>query len=196
MAIDNIRQMTVEEYFAFDEASEYKNEYIDGEVYPMTGGTLNHGAIIMNTGFALMRRLSGKDCLVFGGNVRNRVSPTRYVYPDLSVVCDQPVTDERSMNLFNPVLVAEVTSPSTIDYDRGGKLRHYQNIESLQMVLVIDQFQALIEAHSRQAGGWHAQQFSGLHAIVPLPALGCDLPLAEIYDGIQFEEGDPASAAE
>ncbi len=184
MAIDSIRQMTVEEYFAFDEASEYKNEYIDGEVYPMTGGTFNHAAIMLNASGALWLRLKGSDCQVLTSAMRIRVSPTRYVYPDLSVVCGAPETDERSMNLFNPVLVAEVTSPSTIDYDRGGKLRHYQNIESLQVVLIIDQFQVLIEAHFRQAGGWHAQEFSSLDAIVPLPALDCELPLADIYDGI------------
>ena len=186
MAIDSIRQMTVEEYFAFDEASEYKNEYIDGEVYPMTGGTLNHGAIIMKTGFALMRRLTRSDCQVFGGNVRNRVSPTRYLYPDISVVCGTPETDERSINLFNPVLVAEVTSPSSLDYDRVDKLRYYQNIGSLWIYLLIDQQQPLIELYERQDDGWHSMEFSGLDAIVPLPALNCELPLAEIYAGIKL----------
>ena len=59
MAIDSIRQMTVEEYFAFDEASEYKNEYIDGEVIPMTGGTAYHAEMMWNLGFALGLRLKG-----------------------------------------------------------------------------------------------------------------------------------------
>ena len=186
MAIDSIRHMTVEEYFAFDEASEYKNEYIDGEVIPMTGGTLNHGAIIMNVGFALMRRLMGKDCRVFGGNVRNRVSATRYLYPDISVVCGAPETDERSINLFNPVLVAEVTSPSSLDYDRGEKLIHYQSIPSLQVYLVIDQFKAHVELDARPDDRWRTETFTGLDAIVPLAALSCELPLAEIYEGISF----------
>ena len=186
MVIDSIRQMTVEEYFAFDEASEYKHEYIDGEVYPMTGGTLKHGAIIMKTGFALMRRLIGKDCEVFGGNVRNRVSPTRYLYPDISVVCGTPETDERSINLFNPVLVAEVTSPSSWDYDRGDKLRYYRSIASLRIYLVIDQRQPLVELYERHDGGWQMEEYAGLDAVIPLPALDCDLPLAEIYTGIKF----------
>ena len=184
MAIDSIRQMTVEDYFAFDEASDYKNEYIDGVVIPMTGGTLDHGAIIMNAGFALMRRLAGKDCKVFGGNVRNRISTTRYLYPDVSVVCGPPDTDERSINLFNPVLIAEVTSPSSLDYDRGEKLHYYQSIASLQFYLVIDQDKAHGELYERQGGGWQMREFSGLDAIIPLPALGCELPLAEIYHGI------------
>jgi Uma2 family endonuclease len=153
----------------------------------MTGGTLNHGAIIMKTGFALMRRLIGSDCQVFGGNVRNRVSPTRYLYPDISVVCGTPETDERSINLFNPVLVAEVASPSSLDYDRGDKLRYYQSIASLRIYLVIDQQQPLVELYERHDDGWHAQEFSSLNAVAPLEALGCELPLGEIYDGIGFE---------
>lgn len=186
MVVDNIRQMTVEEYFAFDEASEYKNEYIDGEVYPMTGGTVNHGIIIVNTIVALWKRVIDSGCRVYGGTVRHRVSPTHYVYPDISVVCGAPETDECSLNLFNPVLVAEVTSPSTIDYDRGNKLRYYQSIESLQVVLVIDQYEALVDLHARQAGGWQAQAYAGLDAVIPLPALGCDLPFAEVYHGVEM----------
>ena len=187
MAIDSIRQMTVEEYFAFDEASEYKNEFIDGEVIPMTGGTVKHGELIMNTAFALMRRLMGNDCKVYGGHVRHSVSPTRYLYPDVSVVCGAPETDERSINLFNPVLVAEVTSPASLDYDRGAKLHFYQSIPSLRIYLVIDQQQPLVELYERQDAAWLSREYAGLDAIVPLPSLGCDLPLAEIYDGIQFD---------
>ena len=186
MAIDSIRQMTAEEYFAFDEASEYKSEYIDGEVIPMTGGTLNHGAIIMNTGFALKQRLIGKDCLVFGGNVRNSISPTRYLYPDISIVCGAPETDARSINLFNPVLVAEVTSPSTINYDRGFKRDLYQSIASLQVYLIIDQSEAQVEVDSRRDDSWQSQAYAGLDSSVPLPTLECDLPLAEVYAGINL----------
>ena len=196
MAIESIRQMTVEEYFAFDEASEYKNEYIDGEVHPMTGGTAYHAEIMLKVGFALGLRLRGGDFHFYSSAMRIRVSPARYLYPDLSVVCGEPELDEQAINLFNPTLVAEVTSPSSLDYDRGDKLRYYQSIESLQVVLVIDQFQALVEAHSRGASGWHSQEFSGMDAVVPLLALGCDLPLAEIYEGIQFDATEPSPAAE
>ena len=186
MVVDSIRQMTVEEYFAFDEASEYKNEYIDGEVIPMTGGTVKHGELIMNTAFALMHRLMGNDCKVYGGHVRHSASPTRYLYPDVSVVCGALETDERSVNLFNPVLVAEVTSPSTSDYDRGEKLRYYQSIESLQASLVIDQEEAQVEVYAHGASGWQTQAYTGLDAVVPLPALDCELPLAEIYHGVEI----------
>ena len=186
MVTEKIRQMTVEEYFDFEETSEIRHEYIDGEVIPMTGGTTYHGEIIVNTIVALWQRAVKIGCRVYGGTVRHSISPTRYLYPDVSVVCGAPETDERSLNLFNPLLVAEVTSPSTIDFDRGDKLRHYQSIKSLHVYLVIDQQEPLAEAHIRQEDGWQTQEFAGLDAVIPLQALGCDLPLAEIYAGIEI----------
>ena len=196
MAIDSIRQMTVEEYFAFDEATEIRYEYIDGEIIPMTGGTLYHGLIMANASGELRQLLKGSDCRVISSDMRNRVNPTRYVYPDFCVVCGRPATDERAVTLWNPTLVGEVTSPSSIERDRGEKRRFYQSIASLQIYLVIDQHRALVELHSRQDDSWQSQEYAGLDAIIPLTALGCELPLAEIYDGIQFEGGDPAKAAE
>ncbi len=186
MAIDSIRQMTVEEYFAYDEAIEYKSEYIDGEVIPMTGGTLNHSAIMYNASSELRPRLKGSDCRVLTSSMRIRVSPTRYLYPDFSVFCGAPETDERSINLFNPLLVAEVTSPASIDYDRGAKLHFYRSIPSLRIYLVIDQQQPLVELYERQDAAWQSREYAGLDAIVPLLALNCHLPLAEIYAGISF----------
>lgn len=186
MAIDSIRQMTVEEYFAFDEASEYKSEYIDGEVHPMTGGTAYHAEIMFNVGFALALRLRGGDFHFYTSAMRISVSPTRYLYPDFSIVRGQPALDEGAMNLFNPTLVAEVISPTTASRDRGFKRVQYQSIPSLMVYLVIDQFKALVEVDSRQDGIWQTQEFVGLDAIVPLPALDCDLPLAEIYAGIEI----------
>ncbi len=186
MAIDSLRQMTVEEYFAFDEASEYKNEYIDGEAYPMTGGTAYHAEIMLKVGFALQLRLRGGDFHFYSSAMRVRVSPARYLYPDLSVVRGEPELDEQAINLFNPTLVAEVVSPATADRDRGSKRDLYQSIRSLQVYLIINQFKAQVEVDSRQDRRWQSQEYAGLDAIVPLPALDCELPLAEIYAGIEF----------
>ena len=186
MVIDSVRQMTVEEYLAFELESEFKHEYIDGEIYPMTGGTLNHSAIMANTIGELRQLLKESNCQVHTSEMRVGVSPTRYVYPDLSVICNAPETDHNTMTLLNPTLVAEVTSPSSEDYDRTAKRTYYQALPSLQIYLVIDQHEALVEAYLRHEGGWLLREYSDLDAVVPLPALGCDLPLAEIYAGIDF----------
>lgn len=186
MAIDSIRQMTVEEYFAFDEASDIRYEYIDGEVIELTGGTIYHGIIMANASGELRQLLKGSDCRVISSDMRNRVSPTRYLYPDFSVVCGEPETDERAVNLWNPTLVGEVTSPSSIERDRGDKLRFFQSIASLQMYLVIDQHQVYVELYERMDDGWQRREYYDLEATVPLRILNCDLPLAEIYAGIEF----------
>ena len=186
MAVDRIRQMTVEEYFAFDEASEYKNEYIDGEVIPMTGGTAFHAEIMWNLGFALDLRLVGGDFHFYTSAMRVRVSPSRYLYPDLSIARGEPELDENAINLFNPTLVAEVISPATANRDRGFKRAQYQSIASLRAYLIVDQFRAHVEVDSRQDNTWQFQAYSGLGAIIPLPALGRELPLAEIYARISF----------
>ena len=84
MAMERIRQMTVEEYIAFDEETDIRYEYIDGEVIPMTGGTLHHGLVMANASGALWYRLRGSNCHVISSDMRNRVNPTRYVYPILA----------------------------------------------------------------------------------------------------------------
>ena len=148
----------------------------------------------MNTIIALGNRLSASTCQVHSSDMRIRVSPSRYVYPDLSVVCGEAATDDQSMTLLNPILIAEVTSPSSIDYDRVIKRDYYEMVRSIQAYLVIDQHRVLVELYMRREGGWFLQRFSDLDAAVPLAPLDCDLPLADIYHGIQFEEEDPASA--
>ncbi len=186
MAIDIVGQMTVEEYFAFDEATDTRYEYIDGEIIPLSGGTLYHGIIMANCIGAFWQRLKGSGCRVVSSDMRNRVSPTRYVYPDFCVFCGDPATDDRAVNLWNPTLVGEVTSPSSVSRDRGEKRLYYQRIPSLQVYLVIDQFEARVEVDTRQESGWQTVEYAGQDAIIPLPALECELPLAEIYDGISF----------
>ena len=83
MVIERVHQMTVAEYLAFEESSDIKNEYIDGELYPMTGGSLNHSKIIARLITALGIRLAETNCDVLSSDMRVRVGPSRFVYPDL-----------------------------------------------------------------------------------------------------------------
>lgn len=186
MAIDSMRHMTVDEYFAYDDAIEYKSEYTDGTVYPLMSATASHAAINVNVACELETRLNREDCQPLLGNMRIGVSSTRFLYPDYSVHCGKPKLDEHEINLFNPILLGEVTSPFTINYDYGDKRSYFHSIPWLQVYLVIDQYKAQVEVDSRQDGAWQTQEYAGLDAIVPLPALGCELPLAEIYSGIKI----------
>ena len=179
---------TVAEYLAYEEASEFKHEYIDGEIYAMTGGTGNHSEIKMNTAIAIGRQLDDSNCSLRDSDMRVRVSPSRYVYPDMSAVCGKASYDDNSTPLLNPILVVEVTSPSSMDYDRLAKRHYYQAVPSIQGILIIDQHRVFAELHTRKPDGWLWQQFSDLDAVIPLEMLDCTLPLTQVYRRILFED--------
>ncbi len=184
-----IKEMTVEEYFLFDEASEIRNEYIDGDIIPMTGGTSNHEAIIASTIIALGIALLDRDCVVRSSGMRVRVDASRYVYPDVSVVCGAAEhADDRYVTLLNPTVVVEVTSPSSIAYDHVDKLGFYSDVPSIRGYLILDQERVYAEWHTRTESGWHLQQFSDLQDMIPLEPLDCQLPLAQVYRGAILTE--------
>ena len=187
--VTNIRQMTVEEYLTFDETSEFKNEYIDGEIIPMTGGTGNHGALIAYAIATLANALEDTDCVVRSSDMRVRIDDSKYVYPDVSVVCGESIfEDENSTILLNPTVVVEVTSPSSEVYDHVSKVEFYGTLPSIQGYLILDQKRVFAEWYTRTEDGWHLQQFSDLDDAIQLGPLGCSLSLAQVYRGIVFED--------
>ncbi|MBL8132402.1 MAG: Uma2 family endonuclease, partial [Anaerolineae bacterium] len=126
MALPHNKRYTPDEYLAQDRASEFKHEYLDGEIYMMAGAKPNHNIIIPNSAASLVGQLRDRDCTVYGSD--QRVSVIRaglYAYPDLTVVCGPPLYDERGETLLNPTLIVEVLSPTTETYDRGEKFRRY-----------------------------------------------------------------------
>ncbi|MCY3916565.1 MAG: Uma2 family endonuclease [Chloroflexi bacterium] len=183
MAIE-IQQLTVEQYLALEAESEIKHEYIDGEIFPMPGGTLNHDTVIMNLTGALFPQLIGSDCRLHTSHMRVGVSPTRYVYPDLTAVCGEAETDHGTTTLLNPVVVVEVTSPSSIERDRVRKVELYGDIPSVQGYLILDQERVFAQWHTRSESGWQFRQFSDLADEIELEPLGCTLRLADVYRSV------------
>jgi Uma2 family endonuclease len=186
------RLMTVEEYLDFDEEqSEEKHEYFSGKVIAMAGGSPMHALIGMNVGTAIRSRLKGKTCRVFSSDLRVRIPnyPT-YVYPDLSVVCgplEYDARDKRGQTITNPALVVEVESPSTVERDWSSKLTRYVSLPSLQEYILVSQEEP--QAHMlfrREEGSWLLTPFKGLGATMKLHGLDIDLPLTEIYAGVEF----------
>ena len=140
MAIQSERTMTVAEYLEWEERQELRHEYIDGDIIEMSGGTGEHSMIIGNIHGFLWNRLSFPQYTVHTSNMRIKFSPTRYVYPDLSVVRGENVYDDASrLNLLNPVFVVEVTSPSSAKRDRMDKLDNYFDVPSIEAYLIVDQ---------------------------------------------------------
>ena len=188
MVINARPRLSVEEYFIFDAESEIKHEYIDGEIYAMTGGTLKHSRISANSTIAIGRQLDESLCALYSSDMRVKISRSRFVYPDLSAVCGTPRLEDNELTLLNPTLVVEVTSPTSIEYDRVTKRDFYREVASIQAYLVIDQHRIYTELFSRADAGWLLQVFTDTSDEIPLTMLNCNLPLAKVYRGIAFEE--------
>lgn len=187
MAIQTERTMTVGEYLEWEQRQEVKHEYIDGEIIEMTGGTLTHTRIKTNIGGTLFALLDFSTFVLCNSDMRVRISPIRYVYPDFSVVRGQPrLEDEKELTLLNPVFVVEVTSPSSAMRDRVDKLDNYFDVPSIEAYLIIDQDRPRADLYTRAQEGWHLRAFSNAEDVLPLPMLDCQLPLEQVYRGIVF----------
>ena len=181
--VTNTLGMTVAEYLAFDETSEIRNEYIDGVIIPMTGGTGNHSAIIAYAIVALANALGEQDSVVRSSDMRVRIDKTKYVYPDISVVCGESIfEDQNETILLNPTVVVEVTSPSSLARDHV--VAYYSAVPSIQGYLILDQTRVFAEWHRRGQDGWQLRQYASRDDLIPLEPLGCSLALAQIYRGI------------
>jgi Uma2 family endonuclease len=183
------RFYTPEEYLSLERNSEFKSEYLQGEIYAMAGGSPEHGAITVNLSREISLQLKGRPCQVFSSDVRVRTTPSGlFAYPDLSVVCGELVFhDEKRDVLTNPVLLVEALSDSTEAYDRGRKFFQYRQIETLTDYLLVSQKEPYIDHYTKQADGrWLLTPVMGLEAILPIPSLGCTLLLSEVYDKITF----------
>ena len=186
MVVERVRQMSVEEFLDFAEQSVDWYEYYDGKIHRMTSTKFNHNVISHNLGLLLGIRLADTDCQVLGAGQGVRAGEDSYLISDLSVVCGHAETEVDTRILLNPILVAEVTSPSSIEHDRVVKRDFYQSVDSIQAYLIVDQHRPLVELHTRRETGWRLQGFSKLDAEVPLDALDCSLTLSDIYQRIEF----------
>ena len=122
-----------------------------------------------------------------------KVPPTGlYTYPDIVVICGQPQFEDRQKDtLVNPTVIFEILSRSTEGYDRGEKFANYRTLESLTDFIMISQYRPLVEHYARQPDEtWLLTSYEGLKAVLLLPAIGCELPLADIYDKVEWPEAD------
>jgi len=184
------KRMTEAEYLAFERESEYKHEFIDGEIFMMSGASRNHSLITVSTSSALYNQLRGKGCSVYSSDMKVLTPSTdTYVYPDLTIVCgESQLADDKSDILLNPTLIIEILSPSTELHGRNVKFRRYREIETLQEYVLIAQDQARIERFLRQDDEtWLFSEVNGLEASIIFPSISCTLRLAEIYEQVTFD---------
>ena len=180
---------TSEQYLQLDRQAEFRSEYVNGEILAMAGASREHNRITLNIGAALTFQLRGQACEPFTSDLRVKGRTTgAYLFPDV-VVGRAPLEfeDSRLDILLNPVVVMEVLSPTTEADDRSWKFAHYRRLPTLQEYVLLSQHQPFVEHYTRQANGlWKLAELVGLEAILRLPSLGCELPLSEIYERIEF----------
>ena len=184
---------TIEQYVALEEESSIRHEYLDGEIYAMAGGSPDHAAIAAIVIGLLSSRLP-RGCRVFTSDLRIRIpSSGLSTYPDVAVVCGgtQRAPDDR-LAVVNPVLLVEVTSDSTEDYDRGEKPRHYKRLSSLREVLIVSHCKPHLSLHRREATDWVTVE-AREHLTIELAGIAARLSVDEVYEQ-GFEDLPSASA--
>ena len=195
MATQPEPRYTEEEYLALERASETKSEYLDGVIYARGGASARHVQIVGNTTGELRNHLRDKPCVVYSTDLRVRVNRKGlYAYPDVVVVCEEPVfIDDELDTLTNPLLIVEVLSDSTKNYDRGEKFERYRSNSSFQEYLLIAQDRVHVERFVRRDDGTRVlHETNSLDDTIELASVGCHLPVSEIYLKVRFETKLPS----
>ncbi len=174
--------MTVEEYLDFERRAEEKHEFLDGEVFAMSGGTRQHSDVASNIIREIGNALRRRQCWVNGSDMRVKTGTGLYTYPDASVVCgDRVFEDERQDTLLNPSVVIEVLSESTEAYDRGKKFEHCRSILSLTDYVLASQKEVLIEHFTKQSdGSWVMREARAGDRLV-LASIECEVAVDDLY---------------
>jgi Uma2 family endonuclease len=192
------RRYTVEEYLELEGSSpQDKFEYRNGQVVnmrealAMAGGSGEHCLINANIISSLSQALKGSTCRVYSNDLRVLIPrKSLFTYPDATVVCGQPLYEHHpraGVTLTNPRVIVEVLSQSTELYDRGDKFSLYREIPSLAEYVLISQSHPRIECYFRRDdGGWTFGPYEGIAAAAKLLSLNIELPLKEVYAGIEF----------
>ncbi|ETX08524.1 Uma2 family endonuclease [Candidatus Entotheonella palauensis] len=184
-------RLSVEEYLVIERQASCKSEYFDGEMFAMAGASRRHNLITLNMGAELRTQLQQRPCEVYSSDMRVKISRTGlYTYPDVVVVCDEPLFEDAEVDtLLNPIVLVEVLSPSTADYDRGGKFEHYRTLPSLQGYLLVAQERCHVVHYTRQPDNtWLLAETSNIQDCIHLPSINCDLRLSEINAKVQLDQ--------
>lgn len=185
---------SLEEYAELEKFSEERLEFFEGNVWSMAGASDVHEDIVINTATELKNKLRGRNCKVYGSNLRVKVPIyPPYRYPDVTVVCGERIFEDffGLRVLVNPLLIVEVLSPSTQSFDQTLKFTYYKSIESFTEYLLIDQDKPHVVLYTKQsADAWLQREFNSLEDKIYLSSLDCEISVGEIYLDVEFPKID------
>jgi len=196
--------ITAEEYLAFERAADECHEYWDGEIFAMAGESNNHGTISTNLIAELRQRTKGTDCRIYAKDMKIRSGSDIdlhkslkgfFSYPDIVIVCGAIRHHDKAKDVvLNPKVIIEILSPATEKFDRGDKFWRYRNnLPTLTDYVLVSQDRPAIDHFRRGAednGEWILTPFGGLQSIWNLKNLEIGIPLADVYDGVEFPAED------
>jgi len=181
MPVHAQRHYSVEEYFGIEEMSSIRHEYLGGEIYAMAGGSRNHNQIAQNLTRAF-DSVRDRGCRGYLADVRLRTPEGLYTYPDVMVICGPAsLTGDRLETVANPVVIAEVLSKSTREYDSGQKYELYRAIPSLRDYLLVDQYAIEVEHRFLEEHEWRTRVYRSRDDVVTLTGVPVSVRLADAY---------------
>ncbi|MEL7333258.1 MAG: Uma2 family endonuclease [Cyanobacteria bacterium J06560_2] len=183
------RTYTSEEYLASEETATFRSEYRDGEIVPMTGGSLNHNQIAGNVFAFLKFMLRKTQANPYIGDLRLWIPEYRqHTYPDVLVIQGEPIFEaQRTDTVLNPCLMVEVLSASTQNYDRTDKFRYYRSIPAVQEYVLIDQYAIGIEHYTKaEDNAWLFRSYDDKANKIKFSSVDVEMPIEDIYENVRF----------
>jgi Uma2 family endonuclease len=178
-----VSPLTEEQYLHLEREAEMKSEFHDGQIFAMSGGSLNH-SLLTTRMIALLDRQTPPGCRSFNSDLRLKVAAVGlYTYPDWGMFCGKPqfVGDQRDV-ILNPLLIGEVLSPSTEGYDRGKKFELYRTIATFREYLIIHQDRPHVEHYSKQDdNSWVLRDYAELNDVLTIARLNIQIPVTDLY---------------
>ncbi|MCC5899963.1 MAG: Uma2 family endonuclease [Phormidium sp. BM_Day4_Bin.17] len=190
MTLSTQTRYTPDEYRQLEARAQQRHEYRDGEIVPMPGGSLEHSRICGNIFAYLKFLLRDTQFEPINSDLRLWVPAyNRGLYPDVMVFDGAPTLNgDRNDEVLDPIAIVEVLSPSTQAFDREDKFLFYRSIPNFCEYILVRQTVPSIDRYTRQESGWWLQEFSGWEASLPIESIGLDMPLAEIYRGVNLDD--------
>lgn len=193
MQVVTKQSYTPAEYLELEEKAECKSEYVNGQIFPMTGGSTNHNRIALNLSSILNFAFRAEDYEVFIGDVRLWIPDKQmYTYPDVMVIKGEvQYFSNRTDTITNPLIIVEVLSKSTQGYDRQAKFLDYRTIPSFQEYLLIDQTRKYVEQYAKiEEKRWELRVYNAEDEAVALSSIPLQVSLKDLYNKVNFELND------
>jgi Uma2 family endonuclease len=172
-------KMTEAEYFLFEEKSELKHELIEGNLYEMSGVSIYHNNIVLRLSMLLYALLKQSPFQLTLENFKVKTPDGNFFYPDIAV-CEPDVSKYYSAK---PVLIIEVLSESTRQFDLADKFIQYRKIDTLHYYLCVEpEQQVVIFYYKHDNGEWVTETFTKDEQVIAFPKLNASFTIKDIYN--------------